>query len=130
MVSKLDEIQASVGNGDTPQFDLLFTSPPYYNITSYHYDQWLRLWMLGGDNIPSKTGGDSQNGFWSKPNYRSLLEQVFAKCASVLSQNASIYVRTDSREFTKETTVQVLKATFPDKKLHIEPKPIKKQNQT
>jgi hypothetical protein len=27
---------------------LLLTSPPYQGITNYHYDQWLRLWLLGG----------------------------------------------------------------------------------
>jgi hypothetical protein len=27
---------------------LLLTSPPYFSLTNYHYDQWLRLWMLGG----------------------------------------------------------------------------------
>jgi hypothetical protein len=38
------------------RFSLLFTSPPYYGITNYHYDQWLRLWMLGGANRPTWTG--------------------------------------------------------------------------
>src|SRR5262249_28880825 len=31
---------------------LLFTSPPYYGVTNYFYDQWLRLWLLGGSNKP------------------------------------------------------------------------------
>ena len=34
------------------QFDLLFTSPPYWNVTNYNYDQWLRLWMLGSMITP------------------------------------------------------------------------------
>ena len=31
-----------------PRAKLLLTSPPYFGVTNYHYDQWLRLWLLGG----------------------------------------------------------------------------------
>ena len=31
---------------------LVVTSPPYLDITNYHEDQWLRLWLLGGFNRP------------------------------------------------------------------------------
>lgn len=31
---------------------LVITSPPYLDITDYHEDQWLRLWMLGGAAKP------------------------------------------------------------------------------
>ncbi|MBE2196008.1 MAG: site-specific DNA-methyltransferase [Anaerolinea sp.] len=129
-VTVLDQLQLAVSKGEMPKFDLLFTSPPYYGITSYHYDQWLRLWLLGGSPTPSKTGGDWQNGFWSKANYRSLLEQVFRKCTTIMSPNATVYVRTDARSFTQDTTIEVLRNTFPEKQLRGEKQPIRKQNQT
>lgn len=31
---------------------LVVTSPPYLDITNYHEDQWLRLWLLGGPGRP------------------------------------------------------------------------------
>lgn len=31
---------------------LIVTSPPYIEITDYHEDQWLRLWLLGGASKP------------------------------------------------------------------------------
>ena len=31
---------------------LFFTSPPYYGVTNYFYDQWLRFWLLGGPLKP------------------------------------------------------------------------------
>jgi hypothetical protein len=34
------------------KFSLLFITLPYYSITDYHADQWLRLWMLGGSETP------------------------------------------------------------------------------
>jgi hypothetical protein len=128
--SRLGEVRRSVESGDLPRFDLLFTSPPYYNVTSYHYDQWLRLWMLGADELPSKTGGDWQNGFWSRARYETLLEQVFEQCASVMATDARVYVRTDAREYTRETTIAVLRSVFPDKSLRCVPMPMTKRAQT
>jgi hypothetical protein len=129
-ISQLDQIREQVEAGDMPRFDLLFTSPPYYNVTSYHYDQWLRLWMLGHDARPSKTGGDWQDGFWSQPEYRKLLETVFSKCAAVMKPSATVWVRTDARKFTQDTTVEILQAVFPDKAMKIIESPLRKSSQT
>jgi len=129
-VFQLDEIKREIEAGHTPRFDLLFTSPPYYNITSYHYDQWLRLWMLGHNPVPSKTGGDWQDGFWSKTGYRMLLETVFAKCASVMKDDAKVFVRTDAREFTLQVTTDVLQTIFPNKRLVPQVSPLTKESQT
>ncbi len=129
-VSELDLIKRDVEARVMPQFDLLFTSPPYYNVTSYHYDQWLRLWMLGHNPRPSKTGGDWQDGFWSQSEYRELLTAVFTKCAEVMTPDARVLVRTDARTFTRDVTIETLCATFPDKELTITLSPLIKGSQT
>lgn len=129
-VAALDEVRDAVEAGRVPQFDLLFTSPPYYNVTSYHYDQWLRLWMLGHEPTPSKTGGTWQNGFWSQTEYRNLLKTVFTKCAAVMSDQATVWVRTDARIFTREVTDETLRAVFPDKQMQVIESPLTKGNQT
>jgi len=36
---------------------LVITSPPYMDITDYHGDQWLRLWLLGGRMKPTTGQG-------------------------------------------------------------------------
>lgn len=129
-VFQLDEIKREMDIGSIPPFDLLFTSPPYYNVTSYHYDQWLRLWMLGHAPAPSKTGGDWQDGFWSKTEYRTLLETVFTKCSNVMKDDAIVLVRTDAREYTRNLTIELLTAIFPEKQLKISESPLTKQSQT
>jgi tRNA G46 methylase TrmB len=58
------------------------------------------------------------------------LEKVFQGCAKTLKSNALVYVRTDARSFTKETTVQVLQEVFPKKDLEIVDRPISKETQT
>jgi len=128
--SELEKIKHSVAIGEIPKFDLLFTSPPYFNVTSYYYDQWLRLWLLGEGAIPTKSGGEWQNGFWSKSGYIELLEDIFSKSAELLKSTAKIYIRTDAREFTKKTTLEALKRTFPYKKMEVIPAPLSKSSQT
>lgn len=129
-VAELDTIKTEVDDGRIPRFSLLFTSPPYYNVTSYHYDQWLRLWMLGNDPKPSKTGGEWQNGFWSQTDYRNLLKIVFTKCAAVMTENAKVWVRTDARAFTRQVTIETLSTVFPDKHLSVIESPLTKGSQT
>jgi DNA modification methylase len=111
-------------------FSLLFTSPPYFGVTNYYQDQWLRLWMLGGESHPSSTGERWKGRFECKENYTELLRTVFTNCASLMTDNAIVYVRTDARKFTKETTIEILRQVFPQKKMEILAKPLKKETQT
>jgi DNA modification methylase len=128
--SLIGRLVSKVKRCELEPFNLLFTSPPYFGITNYHYDQWLRLWMLGGTEQPSWTGEKWKGKFESKPGYRELLQTVFSGCSSMMSDDAVIYVRTDARVFTKETTIEVLKSVFPRKNMEIVPRPFKKETQT
>lgn len=35
------------------QVDAIITSPPYLDVTSFEEDQWLRLWLMGGEPTPT-----------------------------------------------------------------------------
>lgn len=96
------------------KISLLFTSPPYCAITDYHADQWLRLWLLGGSEKLVYSKEKYKGRFGKQDEYQELLDTVFSKCKELMSDNAIIYVRTDAREFTLETTLKVLKNHFPD----------------
>lgn len=110
--------------------DLLFTSPPYYAVTDYHYDQWLRLWMLGGPNHPVHIGGNSTGRFASKVAYTELICNVFKDCASLMNAGGTVYVRTDRREFTFDTTLTALKEIFNSSDPEIIMRPYIKKTQT
>jgi hypothetical protein len=109
---------------------LLLTSPPYYAITNYHYDQWLRLWLLGGPPNALRAGGAVCGKFEHRQKYRDLLHRVFSRAAELLADDATVYVRTDRREVTYTTTTEVLKEVFPDKKVRSEIKPFSRPTQT
>ena len=49
-----------------------------------------------------------------------MLRSVFWKSKQLLAPDAVIYVRTDTRNFTFESTVQALLEAFPEKKMRYE----------
>jgi hypothetical protein len=111
-------------------FRLLFTSPPYSAVTSYYFDQWLRLWMLGDAATPSRAGARWKSRFENRDEYRKLIETVFLQSARLMASDAVIYVRTDAREFTRNVTLEALRNAFPGKKLTIRKQPFKNRTQT
>lgn len=117
-------------NRNDIRFSLLFTSPPYCSITDYHADQWLRLWLLGGE-ASTKTLKDKHKGrFVNKQEYYDLLDNVFGLCSGMMEYHSTIYVRTDKREFTFNSTLEILKKHFPNHNIEIFQKPLKDDTRT
>jgi DNA methylase len=109
---------------------LLLTSPPYFNLTNYHYDQWLRLWMLGGRSDANRIGGANRGKFESKEAYSNLLVTAFLRASAYLAPEAVIYVRTGSRRFTYDATMSALSQVFPNHQLIAEDRPYMRPTQT
>jgi hypothetical protein len=99
---------------------LLLTSPPYHAVTNYFYDQWLRLWLLGGPSEPGGPSEDCKGKFENRCEYVELLQTVFARSKLLLAHDAVIYVRTDARKFTFESTIEALERAFPNKRIREE----------
>jgi hypothetical protein len=120
----------NVSNGRLKRIKLLFTSPPYMEISDYHRDQWLRLWLLGGEPLPHRNQEQYRNNFSSPPKYRQLLASVFGQASEVMSQYGYVYVRTDAREQTFEITHDVLREYFPHWSERVIKRPFGRQTQT
>jgi DNA modification methylase len=112
------------------RFSLLFTSPPYWSVTDYYADQWLRLWLLGGLEIPKSRQHKHKGRFVSKDDYKGLLDVVFCNCANLMAKNSTIYVRTDRRDFTFNSTLEILKKYFPKHKTKVVERLFSKRTQT
>lgn len=112
------------------RFDLLLTSPPYYAVTNYQYDQWLRLWLLGQEPRPVAAQQRSRGRFESKVAYRELMESIFRDSAEVLKPTATLYVRTHAAEFTRTTTENILRRLFPNKDMEVILRPYTQKTQT
>src|SRR2546423_1168911 len=126
----MSRIQDQMINRDERSFKLLFTSPPYIGISDYHRDQWLRLWMLGGDPVFARNGEKHKGAFVSEKAYKKLLSNVFLQAAELMSKSGYVYVRTDARGQTFEITQEVLRQAFPLWQERIISSPYSKQTQT
>ena len=123
--TELRKLSASVLSGRQDRARLLFTSPPYCNVTNYYTDQWLRMWMLGGPELPSAAAGDRYgNKLANQRAYRQLLDAVFPSCRPLLAEDATVYVRTDLRPATHSATLDALTRAFPDKTLSQRHRPL------
>jgi len=111
-------------------FKLLFTSPPYMNITDYYRDQWLRLWMLGDDPSAVRTREPHKGAFNSAAQYRDMLSTVFRQSAEMMSARGCVYVRTDARPTTFDITWSVLRDAFPRWKAVVVDQPAPDRTQT
>jgi DNA methylase len=133
-VSILPVLRRKISTGRMRRPSLLLTSPPYFGITNYHYDQWLRLWLLGG--VPSDRRSSNPEAvrirgkFENRRLYRQLLGTVFERASKLLKRDAVVYVRTDCREPTLSITKEALKAAFPTHRLHRVARPIEGNTQT
>jgi hypothetical protein len=109
---------------------LLFTSPPYFGLTNYHYDQWLRLWLLGEAPNALRKPGRHRAKFEDKGAYAALLERVFRQAALVTTKNAVVYVRTGKHRATYRPTRTALQKAFPRHRIYRCLRPFKGPTQT
>jgi hypothetical protein len=132
--SLLSGLQGKLGEHGLSRPSLMLTSPPYFGITNYHYDQWIRLWLLGGPptdrRTPTNFNGKHQGKFANVDVYKALLATVFTAAAKILRKDASVYVRTDRRDPTVSITRVALKDAFPFHKLRRVNQPVTGQTQT
>ena len=99
------------------RFDLVLTSPPYFNVTDYRQDSWIRLWMLRrGPALPNwKTDLKFARG----EEYQKMLGGVFSNAARLTKPGCAVWVRTSARKFTKEATAAAIRAAWPRRKLYM-----------
>jgi hypothetical protein len=133
-VEVLPELVGSLGRRLLSRASLMITSPPYLGITNYHYDQWLRLWVLGGPPTPLRGDthfrGKHRGKFESVKAYKELLLKVFSAASSLLRKDAIVYVRTDRRGPTLSSTREILETVFPKHSLTQKYRPSSERTQT
>lgn len=68
--------------------------------------------------------------FIDKQDYYNLLDDVFGNCSRLMKEESTVYVRTDKREFTFNSTLEILSKHFPEHHISIKNKPLRKKTKT
>ena len=89
----------------------VITSPPYFNVTNFEEDQWLRLWWLG--SLPKPTYGrisrDDRHEQASK--YWDLISDLWRVLGQVLVKRANIVIRLGVKNLDPKRMGESLLAT-------------------
>lgn len=93
------------------------TSPPYYNVTNYEEDQWLRLWFLGSKPHPTYRSFSKDDRHKQKDRYWRFLREVWKGVAPLLKPRALLICRLGAKGMSKAEITQGLlesiSAVFP-----------------
>ena len=96
---------------------VVVTSPPYFNTTSCAEDQWLRLWVLGGADHPTRTGASRDDRHTSRYKYWRFIADTWRGIAPLLAPNATIVCRIGmhghSMEVVCRNMVDSVRASIP-----------------
>lgn len=71
----------------------VITSPPYFDVTNYAEDQWLRMWFLGGPphSMQGTRSTDDRHGSMSA--YWSLLADMWRALGLILDRKSDVVIR-------------------------------------
>jgi hypothetical protein len=97
--------------GDLPSpIRCVITSPPYFDVTSFEEDQWLRLWFLGGPPYPTKGRVSRDDRHCFEDRYWLFIADMWRSLGSLLAGKANVIIRIGSRRITPERLQQKLTA--------------------
>jgi hypothetical protein len=85
---------------------LVVTSPPYFDLTSYEEDQWLRLWFLGGPTAPGKARVTRDDRRGHATAYWRLIGDFWRSTAAVLKPSGHVVVRIGATHIEPEVLIK------------------------
>ena len=90
---------------------LAVTSPPYFNVTNFEEDQWLRLWFLGGPPYPTRKLISRDDRYEDAPAYWAFLCDMWRVLGFLMGAKSNVVIRLGARRLTPEKMVSRLRGT-------------------
>ena len=89
----------------------VITSPPYFDVTSFEEDQWLRLWFLGGAPHPTYRQVSRDDRHTSNSKYWDLISDMWRVLGRILDGDSHVVIRLGSRESSPDQMANRLLGT-------------------
>jgi len=89
----------------------VITSPPYFDVTDFEEDQWLRLWFLGGPPYPTTNRLSRDDRHTNATNYWRFIADMWRSLGAVVARSAHVLVRLGSSRVSPEELERQLVAT-------------------
>lgn len=97
----------------------IITSPPYYGMTTYLPDQWLRLWFLGGKS-EVEYSSHNQVSHRSPTQFANDLRMVWQNCERVSTETATLVVRFGGINQRKTDPEEIISLSFEGTNWHLD----------
>jgi len=88
----------------------VITSPPYFDVTNFEEDQWLRLWFLGGPPSPTRNRLSRDDRYTSEDKYWGFIADMWRSLGRILPTGAHVVIRMGSSRTAPARLHQMLTA--------------------
>lgn len=82
--------------------NLIVTSPPYLDTTSFEEDQWLRLWFLGGPTQPTKGAVSRDDRLVTRDSYWRMIADFWRTAGYLLEPSGHVVIRIAGKGLTAD----------------------------
>lgn len=89
----------------------VITSPPYFDVTNFEEDQWLRLWFLGGPPYPTTNRLSRDDRYSFAGGYWRFISDMWRSLGAVVATHSHVMVRMGCTRVTPDELRQQLLAT-------------------
>lgn len=87
------------------------TSPPYFDVTNFEEDQWLRLWLLGGPETPVRNRQSRDDRHTFEDAYWKFIADMWRSLGTVVAKRGHVVVRLGSTRQSPDQLVKNLSGT-------------------
>ena len=94
-----------------PKAKYIITSPPYYGMSTYIPDQWLRLWFLGGSSEVTYSA-PKQISHGSEKSFIKQLNNVWSNVGDISSKNAKLFIRFGAINSNKVSPKEIIRKSL------------------
>ncbi len=89
----------------------VITSPPYFDVTNFEEDQWLRLWFLGGPAYPTRGRVSRDDRYVDAGKYWSFIADMWRMLGQVLARKANVVIRLGTGRVEADQLMSMMKAS-------------------
>jgi hypothetical protein len=89
----------------------VITSPPYFDVTSFEEDQWLRLWFLGGPPRPTRGRISRDDRIEDADSYWSMIADMWRSLGAILAEKSNVIIRIGATRISPTALVEKLEGT-------------------
>ncbi|NOX57135.1 MAG: site-specific DNA-methyltransferase [Planctomycetes bacterium] len=104
-----------------PPIRCVVTSPPYFDVTNFEEDQWLRLWFLGGPPYATTRRISRDDRHSDADKYWLFIADMWRVFGHILAPEANVVIRFGAIRSTPDEMLRMLTASaaFSGRKVHL-----------